>query len=225
VDIRVPKRLWTASHDEITAYLLSLFQADAYVSVQREVGYENARVGFAVIGEKWAEDVQLLLNVVGIYSRRKRKLEKRADRHDLHEVSIGIGSERARFAELIGFVGGDKQRKLLESLSLRATKHCPDLREEEIVSIEPCGVQEVYDIQTESGEYLTNNVAVHNCFILSIEDSMDSILDWIRREGIIFRGGSGSGVNLSRLRSSKEQLSKGGYASGPVSFMRGADAS
>src|SRR5438477_8410711 len=63
------------------------------------------------------------------------------------------------------------------------------------------------------------------CFILSIEDSMESILDWIRREGIIFRGGSGSGVNLAKLRSSKEQLSKGGYASGPVSFMRGADAS
>jgi ribonucleoside-diphosphate reductase alpha chain len=63
------------------------------------------------------------------------------------------------------------------------------------------------------------------CFILSIDDSMEDILDWIRREGIIFRGGSGSGVNLSKLRSSKEQLSKGGYASGPVSFMRGADAS
>src|SRR5581483_11705542 len=63
------------------------------------------------------------------------------------------------------------------------------------------------------------------CFILSIDDSMESILDWIRREGVIFRGGSGSGVNLSRLRSSKEQLSKGGHASGPVSVMRGADAS
>src|SRR6266496_4338232 len=63
------------------------------------------------------------------------------------------------------------------------------------------------------------------CFILSSDDTMDSILDWIRREGIIFRGGSGSGLNLSKLRSSKEQLSKGGYASGPVSFMRGADAS
>ena len=63
------------------------------------------------------------------------------------------------------------------------------------------------------------------CFILSVDDSMESILDWIRREGVIFRGGSGSGANLSHLRSSKEQLSKGGYASGPVSFMRGADAS
>ena len=54
---------------------------------------------------------------------------------------------------------------------------------------------------------------------------MDSILEWITEEGRIFRGGSGSGINLSRLRSSREQLSKGGYASGPVSFMRGADAS
>src|SRR5947207_2273513 len=63
------------------------------------------------------------------------------------------------------------------------------------------------------------------CFILSIDDSMESILDWIRREGVIFRGGSGSVVNLSKLRSSREQLGKGGHASGPVSFMRGADAS
>ena len=63
------------------------------------------------------------------------------------------------------------------------------------------------------------------CFILAIDDSMDSILNWIVEEGRIFRGGSGSGINLSRVRSSKEQLSKGGFASGPVSFMRGADAS
>src|SRR5689334_7819344 len=62
------------------------------------------------------------------------------------------------------------------------------------------------------------------CFILSVEDTLESILDWNTREGRIFRGGSGSGINLSRIRSSKEQLSKGGLASGPVSFMRGADA-
>ena len=223
--MRVPERLWTASHEEITAYLRSVFQADGYVTVRRDNGTESGRVAFAVIGERWAEEIQILLNVVGIYSRRTRKVETRENRHDLHEVAISIGSERARFAELIGFVGQDKQQRLLESLTLRDPKTCPDLREEEIVSIESLGVQDVYDIQTESGEYLTNNIAVHNCFILSIEDSMESILDWIRREGIIFRGGSGSGVNLSRLRSSKEQLSKGGYASGPVSFMRGADAS
>src|SRR5262245_7746554 len=63
------------------------------------------------------------------------------------------------------------------------------------------------------------------CFILSVEDRMESILDWYRKEGIIFKGGSGSGVNLSRIRSSREQLAGGGTASGPVSFMRAADAS
>ncbi len=63
------------------------------------------------------------------------------------------------------------------------------------------------------------------CFILSVDDTMDSILDWYRREGVIFKGGSGSGVNLSRLRSSKERLVGGGTASGPVSFMKAADAS
>ena len=62
------------------------------------------------------------------------------------------------------------------------------------------------------------------CFILSVDDEMDSILGWNTKEGKIFRGGSGSGINLSRIRGSMEPLSKGGTASGPVSFMRGADA-
>ncbi|MGH3757953.1 vitamin B12-dependent ribonucleotide reductase [Actinophytocola sp.] len=66
---------------------------------------------------------------------------------------------------------------------------------------------------------------VSACFILSVDDTMDSILNWYREEGLIFKGGSGAGLNLSRIRSSKELLSSGGTASGPVSFMRGADAS
>jgi ribonucleoside-diphosphate reductase alpha chain len=63
------------------------------------------------------------------------------------------------------------------------------------------------------------------CFILAVEDSMDSILNWYREEGVIFKGGSGAGVNLSSIRASVERLQGGGTASGPVSFMRGADAS
>src|SRR6266542_3286474 len=62
------------------------------------------------------------------------------------------------------------------------------------------------------------------CFILSVNDDMHAILDWFKNEGIIFKGGSGSGINVSKIRSSREQLSGGGYASGPVSFMRGADS-
>ncbi len=73
------------------------------------------------------------------------------------------------------------------------------------------------------------NVGVHErpqcsaCFILAVEDNMQSILEWYKDEGWIFKYGSGSGTNLSKLRSSKEQLSRGGYSSGPVSFMKGAD--
>ena len=63
------------------------------------------------------------------------------------------------------------------------------------------------------------------CFILAVEDKMDAILNWYREEGVIFKGGSGSGINLSKIRSSAELLQGGGTASGPVSFMRGADAS
>ena len=66
---------------------------------------------------------------------------------------------------------------------------------------------------------------VSACFILAVDDNMDSILNWYREEGLIFKGGSGAGLNLSRIRSSRELLSSGGTASGPVSFMRGADAS
>jgi len=185
---------------------------------------QQGKVAFAVISEKWTEDVQLLLNNVGIYSRRLRKTEKRADRSDLHEVVIGIGSEKARFAELVGFVGRDKQAKLSAALDLRGLKTVGSLREEEIVSIQSVGVEDVYDIQTESGEYLTNHVNVHNCFINSIEDTMESILGLAKTEGMLFKYGSGAGVNLSPLRGSMEKLKQGGTASGPVSFMKGFDA-
>ena len=63
------------------------------------------------------------------------------------------------------------------------------------------------------------------CFIISVDDTMESILHWYTQEGIIFKGGSGSGVNVSRLRSAREPLTGGGTASGPISFMKAADAS
>ncbi len=219
--MRVPERLWTAPTEVVCAYLRSLFQAGGYVALRERA----AVVAFDVIGERWVEELQILLHSLGIYCRRIEKRDARPDRHNTHSLRIGVSSERRRFAELVGFVDPAKHDKLERSLELPDGRFVGERREEEIVAVEPLGVQPVYDIQTDSGEYLSNNVEVHNCFILSVDDDMDSILDWIRKEGRIFRGGSGSGINLSRLRSSHEQLSKGGYASGPVSFMRGADAS
>src|SRR5205823_2937741 len=106
-----------------------------------------------------------------------------------------------------------------------ALVHTGEIRVLEIARVQAAGAMPVYDIQTESGEYLSEHLRVHNCFILSVDDTMDSILNWYREEGVIFKGGSGAGTNLSRIRSSQETLNGGGTASGPVSFMRGADAS
>ncbi|MBI3317587.1 MAG: adenosylcobalamin-dependent ribonucleoside-diphosphate reductase [Candidatus Omnitrophica bacterium] len=140
------------------------------------------------------------------------------------ELDISIRSEREAFQEHIGFISERKNAKLRQSLALPG-KTCPAVRYSEIVSIKPLGEMDVYDIQTVSGKYLTNSVLVHNCFILSVDDTMESILDWYKVEGMIFKYGSGAGLNLSPIRSSKEQLAGGGTASGPVSFMRAADAS
>jgi ribonucleoside-diphosphate reductase alpha chain len=219
-DLRVPGRLWTASNEVVAAYLRSVFQADGYVTVQGG----SSRVAVGVISEAWTEDLQVLLLRLGIYSRRLRKGEARANRSDLHEIQINMRSERVAFSERVGFISEDKAARLAASLDLDG-KSCPDMREEEILAIEDRGVQPVYDIQTDSGEYLSNNVRVHNCFILSVEDTMPSILNWYVEEGLIFKGGSGAGINMSTIRSSKEPLGNGGEASGPVSFMRGADAS
>ena len=219
-ELRVPARLWNAPNEAVAAYLRSLFQADGYVTVQGGSG----RVAFAVISKRWTEDIQLLLLRLGIYSRRLRKADPRPDRSDLFEVQISMRSERSAFRSKVGFLSAGKATTLDASLELDG-KACPSLREEEIVAIEDRGMQPVFDIQTDSGEYLSNNVRIHNCFILSVEDTMPSILNWYVEEGMIFKGGSGSGINLSTIRSSREQLGHGGEASGPVSFMRGADAS
>ena len=219
-DLRVPARLWNAPNEAVAAYLRSIFQADGYVTVQGGSG----RVAFAVISERWTEDIQVLLLRLGIYSRRLRKTEPRPDRSDLFEVQISMRSERSAFRSKVGFLSAGKAATLDASLELDG-KACPSLREEEVVAIEDRGVQAVFDIQTDSGEYLSNNIRVHNCFILSVSDTMPSILNWYVEEGMIFKGGSGSGINLSTIRSSREQLGHGGEASGPVSFMRGADAS
>ncbi|MHB8573150.1 MAG: TSCPD domain-containing protein [Candidatus Dormibacteria bacterium] len=93
-----------------------------------------------------------------------------------------------------------------------------------IVEVEALGVEEVFDIQTESANYLCNNIVVHNCFINSVEDTMESILGLAKTEGMLFKFGSGTGSNLSPIRSSREKLAVGGTASGPLSFMKGYDA-
>jgi ribonucleoside-diphosphate reductase alpha chain len=216
----VPERLRTAPLPVVVAYLRSVFQAEGYVSVRER----SARIGMDMICEDLIRGVQELLLRFGIFSRVHFKSDAREDRMGCWSLSIGALGDRRVFAEEIGFIDPRKAETLAASLEL-AGKPSRGTKRITIDRIEELGVDDVYDIQTESGEYLSGNLRVHNCFILSVEDRMSSILNWYVEEGTIFKGGSGSGVNLSKIRSSKEILKGGGEASGPVSFMRGADAS
>ena len=220
VDMEVPAQLFTAPLPVVTAYLQSLFQAEGYVSARER----STLVGLDMISEKLVRGVQSLLLRFGIFARVGRKAEKRENRHDLWCIRIQNAGDRRIFADEIGFLDPRKAEKLERSFDLPG-RPAREIKRLEIDRVERLGPMEVYDIQTESGEYLSGNLRVHNCFILAVDDTMDSILNWYREEGLIFKGGSGAGLNLSRIRSSKELLSSGGTASGPVSFMRGADAS
>jgi ribonucleoside-diphosphate reductase alpha chain len=219
-EMTVPRQLLTAPLPVVAAYLRSVFQAEGFVSARQA----STVVEVDMISEQLIRGMQQLLLRFGIYSRVGFKPDARLDRHGCWTLRIQSAGDRRIFADEIGFIDPVKAAKLARSFDIpglvaAATKRL------EIDRIEDRGLMEVYDIQTESGEYLSGNLRVHNCFILAVDDTMDAILEWYREEGLIFKGGSGAGVNLSKIRSSKELLSSGGTASGPVSFMRGADAS
>jgi len=220
-DMIVPQQLFTAPLPVVAAYLKSVFQAEGFVSARER----STVVEVDMISEQLIRGMQSLLLRFGIFARVGYKVDPRPDRKDCWTLRIQSAGDRRSFADEIGFIDERKAEKLersfdLPGLAAKATKRL------EIDRVEDLGAMEVYDIQTESGEYLSGNLRVHNCFILAVDDNMDSILNWYREEGLIFKGGSGSGLNISRIRGSKELLrSSGGTASGPVSFMRGADAS
>ncbi len=220
VDMTVPPQLFTAPLPVVAAYLRSVFQAEGSVSLRAA----STLVQLDMVSEDLVRGLQSLLLRFGIFSRVAHKADSRENRLGTWSLHIQNDGDRSLFEAEIGFIGADKAAKLAKSFELPG-RAAADVKRVEIARIESRGAMGVYDIQTESGEYLSGNLRVHNCFILAVDDTMDSILNWYREEGMIFKGGSGAGLNLSRIRSSKELLSSGGTASGPVSFMRGADAS
>lgn len=220
IDYRIPDVLWSAPDDMVIAYLKSVYQSEGYVS-----SYDNSsRIGIATISKQWMEDISILLGRFGVYGRLREKVDKRENRHNTWVIDIRNQSERIRFSDLIGFISAEKNEKMSKYLLTNDGKAIPDIIERQITSIVSLGMMNVYDIQTANETYLTNSILVHNCFINAVEDNMNSILELVKTEGIIFKYGSGSGVNLSPLRANGELLSTGGSSSGPISFMKGYDS-
>ncbi len=221
VDAAVPPHLFTAPLPVVAAYLRSLFQAEGYLSVRRR----KAVVGLAMASEQVVRGIQSLLLRFGIFSKVRFIADSRPTGHGYWVLNVSVAADGRRFADEIGFVDPAKASELESAAASAPDAAAPAVKSLTVDRIEVLGEMPVYDIQTESGEYLSGNIRVHNCFILSVDDTMRSILNWYVEEGTIFKGGSGAGINLSAIRSSQEQLKGGGAASGPVSFMRGADAS
>jgi len=222
----VPPLVRTSGRQAQAAYLKALFQADGTVGL-RARSTRTADIVLTTTSPSLALSVQSLLLNLGIYARIQQGVETRENRRTPYFVSIGYAEARVRFRDLIGFVSEDKQKKLAAACSVRFQgKRLPGLREETIVRIEAMGAQPVYDIQTESGRYLSGNVVVHNCFIQSVDDDLvneNGIMDLWVREARLFKYGSGTGTNFSKLRGENESLSGGGRSSGLMSFLRIGD--
>jgi ribonucleoside-diphosphate reductase alpha chain len=225
-DHSVPAMILRAGRDAQAAYLRALFQAQGTVRL-RSYWARQADVTLSTISATLAHGVQALLLNLGIYAKLGRGAETREIRRTPYVVSIVHAEARARFRELIGFISDDKREKLDTACSDQfAGKKLPALRDETVVRVECVGVQPVFDIQTESGQYLSNNVIIHNCFIQSVTDDLvndGGIMDLWTREARIFKYGSGSGTNFSSLRGENEPLSGGGKSSGLMSFLRIGD--
>ncbi|MGH7420947.1 MAG: adenosylcobalamin-dependent ribonucleoside-diphosphate reductase [Candidatus Rokuibacteriota bacterium] len=225
-DHAVPAAILRSGREAQAAYLRALFQAQGTVRL-RSYWARLADITLSTTSAALGHGVLALLLNLGVYARVGRGSETRESRRAPYVVSITHAEPRARFRELIGFVSDDKRQKLETACSDQfAGKRLAALRDETVVRVECVGVQPVFDIQTESGQYLSNNVIVHNCFIQSVSDDLvndGGIMDLWTREARIFKYGSGSGTNFSSLRGENEPLSGGGKSSGLMSFLRIGD--
>ncbi|MCL6509425.1 MAG: hypothetical protein K6U78_01920 [Anaerolineae bacterium] len=223
LEMQVPQSVLNGGRGVVVAYLRSLFQADGCVRIRKD--RRTSDIVFGTISPKLAVGVSHLLNNLGIYNRIVPCKDPRDNRQNYYQVVIAWKSEKDKFAAMIGFVSADKQAKLAKALELDG-RSVAFTREEIIESIEYVGDEDVYDIETESHTFLTNNVVVHNCFIQSIEDDLvneGGIMDLWVREARIFKYGSGTGSNFSKLRAENEPLSGGGKSSGLMSFLKIGD--
>jgi ribonucleoside-diphosphate reductase alpha chain len=224
--MRVPPRLMQSGRDIACAYLRSIFQADGAVRAHKGAT-DSFDAVLTSISTEMMLDIQALCANVGIYSRLSVSHDKRPDRNPCWQLSIGYQSARAAFSQHIGFISSDQTLKLNASLADTVKgKTLPDHRYESIARIEHLGTQDVFDIQTESQNYLSRNVVVHNCFIQSVGDDLvneGGIMDLWVREARLFKYGSGTGSNFSQLRGENEPLSGGGKSSGLMSFLRIGD--
>ncbi len=220
-DKAVPEWVYRAARPLVCAFLGGLFDADGHVS---QNGNRRLPV-FSNTSLPLMQGVQTLLRSLGIYGTLTAYQDPRADYMRKTSYTLGIHDNVSvdQFEALIGFTHEGKQARM----QMRQTEAALSWRTPDVLVVSKTlgGPEYVYDIQTECATFWAEGILLHNCYINEVDDTMESILDLYKTEGMLFKDGSGSGLNLSVLRSSKEKLAAGGRSSGPISFMKGLDAS
>jgi len=220
-DKQVPEWVYRTGRENVAAFLGGLFDADGHVT---ENGNRRLPV-FSNTSLPLMQATQTLLRSLGIYASLTAYTDSRDDFSRKTSYSLGIHDNVSveQFEDLIGFTHAHKQARMTQ----RQVESASSWRSSDVLVVSKTlgGPEYVYDIQTESETFWAEGVLLHNCYINEVDDTMESILDLYKTEGMLFKDGSGSGLNLSPLRSSKEPLEAGGRSSGPISFMKGLDAS
>ncbi len=219
---RVPEQVYRSPSPVVANYLRALFQCDGTVE-------RGGFISLASVSQPLLEGVQQLLLQFGICSRINGYMRRRGGRLPSYKLHIGLYSSRVTFEEQIGFISREKREKLA-ALNRRGGKQQSPLRAVEVDRVVSLGEMPVYDIQTTSSTYLSAHIAVHNCFVLAIDDDMgkdssEGIFNTLRNAALIQQTGGGNGFSFSRLRPRGGSVnSSAGVASGPVGFLKVYDA-
>jgi ribonucleotide reductase alpha subunit len=213
---RVPEAVMQGSRNEVIFYLRSVFQADGSVT--------RAGISLTSASKPFLIQLQDLLLRLGILTRIYTSSEKREGRIPGWRIFLGMRSDMIRFQEEIGFISQEKQSKL-DVQNARPGKTRSDVLSVSIQSVEDIGDHEVFDIQTSSGTFWAQHMAVHNCFVLPISDDLgrnrDSIFETMKVAALIQQTGGGNGFDFSDLRPRNALVGKSmGKSSGPVSFLK-----
>ena len=214
----IPDWVMSSGIDLVAPFISGLFDSDGTVTYAPG---ERVYVAFSNTSSQIVERLQILLRSLGIYSSITEYRDPREDYRRKVSYTVNISDQVSvdNFAKKIGFT---HEKKIDRIDGRREDVDYQRCRQDFVSFVEKRrhGVAYVYDIQTESGTFWYQGILVHNCFLQSVEDNMNSIMDLAKSEAMLFKFGSGTGTDLSTLRSTREKLSGGGKPSGPVSFFK-----
>jgi len=226
----LPKNSFTLTPEGMAAFLRGLYSANGYVLVDKK---NASRISLKTTSISLAINTQRMLLALGIRSSVNSKKSKNIIWKNgeyiskkAYELNILSNEYKEKFQELIGFIHEYKNNKINTALST-TKRESRYIKIPVVINIEEMEEQEVYDFNVKDNSHVgwANGFAVHNCLILDVKDSMKSIEEGWLIESKTFQGGSGSGVNVSKIRADGEPIVGGGYGSGPISlWMRPTDS-